>query len=196
MAAEGLAWSCPEPTLPPNRLPANGELLGDNGTGQSAVAEFYKHPLKGEVYVRIAIPGNAYSAVDVPADDFYRRTYPREWKLYTGEIVPDAGALTPLRDSGICPNDLLPHLAALNIHTVEGLAAVTDSNVDAATFHGLVDMRDKAREFVAAKRAEQANALTENTELRREVNELREQMAQVLAGQARTPAPPVRAAKR
>ena len=191
--ADALAWQCPEPSMPPNRLPENGELLGDNGTGQTAIAEFYKHPLSGKDYIKINIPGNAYSAIDVPADDFYRREYPRAWKVYTGEIKPAADALTPLRDSGICPEVLLPHLAALNIHTVEGLAAVTDGNVDSATFHGLVDMRDKAREFVAAKRTRQANALTENTELRREVDELRSQVSQLLSERQQTPG---RAAKR
>lgn len=150
-----------------------------------ANVRFYYNEVYEADHVEITFPGNIMDVRDTKATEDVQRMYPLAWKLYKeghDGLVPELAGQTLLSDVDWVDGGSVKHLAALNIFTVEGLAAVTDNNV---TNIGLTGrrLRERAKEFVAG-REDETNRMSkieeDNIELRAMVQQQQEQIQKLL----------------
>jgi hypothetical protein len=138
--------------------------------------------------VKIMIPGDKYSSVDTPVTEEHRRRFPTQWAQYqAGQTQAVSG--TPLEVWPQATISLVATLKAMNITTVEQLAALSDAN--AMHLMGSHDLRRRAIAFLEAAKGEAANtklaAELEKRDL--EIAALKEQMEQLLKATAKKAVP-------
>jgi hypothetical protein len=122
--------------------------------------------------------------------------YPKAWNRFLRKSVASQDG-TPIEEWGAITKSYAASLKAMNIHTVEALAALSDSN--AQNIMGAIKYRDLAKAYlderqkirIVAKEQELRNrAEEEAADLRRQVKELVQTVATLQAAQgAGTPAP-------
>ena len=129
--------------------------------------EFYTHktePYIGEVFVRIAVPGNDLSVVDTPARDFHMRRFPLQWLNFQRQNDPGAAVGTKLKEWNLAaPGELTEHmmgeLQILHFSTVEQVAGASDAQLQRVGMGG-TGLRDRARAFIGRMNmSEQAKEL-------------------------------------
>jgi hypothetical protein len=131
-------------------------------------------------FVRILKIGDKYTAIDQPATQKDRETYPVEYERYKkgqGEMIVG----THLKDWPAIGPSMIKMLNYLNIWTVEHLAEVNE--------HGMQQIGMGAREWVAKAKAYLANAkdssaitkyAAENERMLTEIEALKEQMQSLM----------------
>lgn len=124
-------------------------------------------------HVRIYVPGDKTTVVDVPVTEEHRQRFPVQWEkfLKAQSQSPDG---TPLEQWPQLTTSQVQEFKALNLYTVEQLANMSDITLQ--KFMGGSILQRKARVFleVAAETAAAQKYATENAELK-------EQLAGLLA---------------
>lgn len=123
---------------------------------------------KTEVKRKVDYDGSANKPSDL-------QRFPRQWQAFKNKnLVVNEG--TPINEWGAVGKALSMELKAMNIHTVEQLAAVSDGNLK---WMGARELREKAKAWLAATKDNAAilKAEDENAALRREIEALKNQMA-------------------
>lgn len=109
-------------------------------------------------YVRIVVKGNDKMVVIRQVTDLDKKRFPYTWQQFKkGEDQSKTGtALYELFDPD---SELVPHYHAMNVHTLEDLAQVNDTNLQALGA-GARENRLRAREYIAkTKDSAKAQAL-------------------------------------
>ena len=157
--------------------------------------EFYvseEKEYKGQPFVRIIVPGDKTNIVDQPVRDDHKERFPRQWLYFTMQGAEDNAAAigTPLTLwNEAAPETFsksqLMELQILKFQTVEQLATASDAQLQRIGM-GAAGLREQARQFILSRTKVSNNAEFEQT--KRELAELKEQMAQLMA--ARKPGRP------
>lgn len=142
-------------------------------------------------YVRIMVPGDKTTEWVGAVTEAMKQRFPREWLawqiaegLVGGEEDIPGWKLAEWEE--ISP-DLLRELTYLRFQTVEQLAGASDKQVQGMGLGGL-GLREKARVALRNKMGSETKAAleadrAEKDELKRQLAEMQEQMAQLLAAQ-------------
>lgn len=172
----------------------NGNVMAvSHGGDESLIVVFYNESVKqGHAsekagrpifqdvpYVWIRFPGDRTREVKKKANDEYKQRFPRQWAAFERqEQVVEVG--TPLEQWGPISKSSALNYKGMNIHTVENLAAVSDTTLHNLG-HGGRDMRDKAIAWLKSSgdSAEAMRLATENQALKDDVAMLKAQMAEL-----------------
>jgi hypothetical protein len=144
-------------------------------------------------FVRIIIPGDRNSTMEAKVTEEHRRRFASRWQRYiAGQDQAQSG--TPIEQWPIMTVSQVANLKAINIHTIEQLAGLSDQN--ATQLMGNFELRKKAQAFLDLAKDNLANEKLEASLKQRdeEINLLKEQMAQLLAATTK-PTPAKAAAK-
>lgn len=133
-------------------------------------------------FVKIFVPGDKDNVVDREVEDADRRRFAREYDAWKrGLEAPTVG--TPLSQWPAVDRAQVAELEFFHVRTVEELAGLADSH--ASKFRGINDLRQKARDYLAAAqgaaplerlRYEVAAKENEADGLRTQLEELRTQL--------------------
>lgn len=137
--------------------------------------------MKDVEYIRIMVPGNSNGIVHRPVTDEDRRKYAKQYEDWKRNAEnPVVGQ--PLREWPPLRPSEVAHLVHNNVRTVEELAAVSDTNIQALG-PGYLTLRQKARDFLAmAKDSAFAAELREQLEdARRQLEATQRQLAEAQA---------------
>lgn len=172
-----------------------GAQPGDEGV----FAEFYLHAVQNnflsekegrpifedKLYIRIRSPGDRRNEVDREAKDGDKRRFPRQWMLYN-QGASQATTGTPLEEWPQMTPASVKNLKSMDIHTMEGLAAVTDGNL-ATLGMGARVLRDGAISYLErAKEGAGTRAMAaENADLRAKLEALEANFADLAAASRR-----------
>jgi hypothetical protein len=133
--------------------------------------------------VRIVVAGDMLNVATSPVTEEIKQRFATQydaWKAKRQEMHIEG---TPLRSWPLIPAIRLAEFTSLNIHSVENLAAVSDSNI-----HKLADgriWREKAKAWLESAKDHGAAAkyAAENERLRESIDELKKQVAELAAAQ-------------
>ena len=128
-------------------------------------------------YIKIFIPGDRNSNLDVPATEHYQQRFRAQWDRYqSGQSQLHSG--TPLETWGDLSVSQVAELKAIHVHTVEQLADMPDQL--AQKFMGNFALREKAKAYLN-KESELAKASALKNELALRDAALEEQKARTEA---------------
>lgn len=142
-------------------------------------------------YVRIMVPGDKQSEWIQAVTEAHKQRFPKQWLawqisegLVGGEEDIPGWKLSEWEEVG---QDLLHELTYLRFQTVEQLAGASDKQIQGIGIGGL-NLREKARVALRNRMGSETRAAleadrAEKDELKRELAEMKEQMAQLLAVQ-------------
>ena len=133
-------------------------------------AVFYANPVEGKTFIRIHIDDK--SVHDVEATEQHQLDYSAAWAAYNGsEDYADQHRIET--QAWVDPATVEP-LKAAHVYTVELLAEVSDSRLEAIKLPGMTRLRERAREFVAEKERAAGfdEVKKENEDLRRRLEAL------------------------
>lgn len=152
---------------------------------------------EGKPFVRIMNPGDKTSVFEQPATEQHMRRFPRHWLAFQMQQQgqePMAPIGTPLQTwSEERPQELvgdqLRELVILGFRTVEQVANGSDHQMQRVGMGGIA-VRERARAYLASRNAgAQAGELAET---RRQLDEMREMMAKLVANASIQADPPRR----
>lgn len=138
---------------------------------------------KGRPFIRIEIPGDKTSVYDQPVNDSHKARFPRQWLHF--QMQNDDGPVigTPLKQwREDEPTELsvgqMEELQILKFQVVEQLVRASDAQLQRIGMgaHGL---RERARAYLERKNRSESSVELDKT--RRELEELKAQMAEILA---------------
>jgi hypothetical protein len=142
-----------------------------------AASEEAGRPIFKEMpFIRIQTPGDTLSIPTRPIMEMDKRRFPEHWRKFlaredqtvTGTLLAEWGGVT---------RSQIEEMKFFNIHTVEQLANLADSNTQ--NMRGLQTLKQKAATYIEAS---DKNATTSAlTTARNEIDELKAQMAELLA---------------
>jgi len=160
---------------------AMARRMAPSKADENLFVEFYRNPVDGLDYVRIRIPGDRLFQPVFQADDYYKQRFARQWDEYTNNRRQFAGQ-TLLIECGWVDEGMREHLDYYGIKTVEALASLSDSNMQALG-PNMRQLRDKAREETAAreKAAQYDEVKAEMEALRAEVAAKTDAMSEIEA---------------
>lgn len=130
--------------------------------------------------IKIITPGSR-DEYNAPATRDYQQRFPRHWAAFKRQQTdPEQG--TPLKEIPFLTVAQIKSLEAINCRTLEQLAGMSDVNVGKGM--GLVQLRDRAKAFLAA--AQDAAPITAlQTKLEERENELETQKRRIEALEAK-----------
>ena len=130
------------------------------------MAEFYFCPIDDRDKIKIFIPGDKLTQPHFFATEEYQRKFPKQWDAYQSQKAQNEDK-TPLESVNWMDEATRNHLKSIGIFNIEGLAAVTDGNLNTIG-HGGATLRSRAmEELVGLKSNEEAQRLEEeNKQLR------------------------------
>lgn len=103
-------------------------------------------PIFEEVpYIKIMFPGDKTKQVHKPVNDQYKARFPRQWAAFEAQESQVVSG-TPITEWAPLTKSQSAEFKAMNIHTVEALAALPDT---ALTWLGSRSYRDKAVAWLA-----------------------------------------------
>jgi hypothetical protein len=152
-------------------------------------------PVFDEVdFVKITVPGDRYSNFESKVTEEHKKRFAGRWERYKAGLT-QAVTGTPLEQWPQMTVGMVASLKAMNVHTVEQLAEMSDQY--AQQIMGNHDLRRKAKLFLDAAAGEAVNNKLQSELDKRdvEINQLKEQMAQLLAGQQQAKSAPKAATK-
>lgn len=129
-------------------------------------------------FIRIMFPGDRTKTVDRPVNDTDKQRFPRQWEAFQKQEEQVASG-TPITEWPPVSKSQALELKALNIHTVEQLAAISDSACD--SFLGARGLREKANAwlskakdnaFISEMQERMARLEADNTALRDQLKQL------------------------
>jgi hypothetical protein len=133
-------------------------------------------------FVRIVVPGDKTNIVDQPVREDHKERFPRQW-LYFQMQSGDGPVIGTLLEQWNTDDDegfnkhQMAELQILKFQTVEQVATASDSQLQRIGMGG-AGLRDRARAYLTRKN--QSANTTELETTRRELNELKEQMAMLM----------------
>lgn len=136
------------------------------------------HPVFDDVpFVRIIVPGDKNTVIDTPVRDEHKARFPQVWERFqqsngNGESLSGM----PIREWSAVTRGQCEELAYLNIHTVEQLSAVSDSNgAKIMNFH---ELRRKALAYLeqAKDSAFTQKVIAENGKMQEQIAFLTQQI--------------------
>lgn len=142
-----------------------------------------KKPYEGVPFIRIAVPGDKTTIIEQPVRDDHKQRFPRQW-LYFQMQNNDAQLIgTPLQEwAKNRPAELsemqMQELQILRFQTVEQVATASDGQLQKVGM-GAAGLRERARSYLLSKN--QSDSASELEETRKEMAELKEQMAALMA---------------
>jgi hypothetical protein len=137
---------------------------------------------KEKVYVSIEVPGDRLSRVVRPARQMDKQRFAEHYRRFLSREEQSVVDGTPLAEWGGVTRSQIEEMKFFKINTVEQLAALADSNT--GSMRGLQTLKQKAQAYIDAS---DVNATTSAlTTAKTEIEELKAQMAELLAAQ---PAP-------
>ncbi len=149
-------------------------------------------------FVRIEIPGDRNTVIDTIASEYHRHAYPIQWARYQNEKldggIKDGVSGTLLRDWPILTAAQSTELKHYHFYTVEQIANASDeqlSKIVMVAGMGTHALREKAKSFLARAK-DSAVYDAQAQELRKrdsEIQELKDQMASLLAAKEKEEAP-------
>ncbi len=151
---------------------------------------FYTHeraPHKGKPFVRIMVPGDKTNEIDQPVREDHKERFPRQWlhfQMQNSDGAPVIG--TPLevwsKDQPAEFTDYqMAELQVLKFQTVDQVATASDAQLQRVGMGGIA-LREKARAYLIGKN--QSQSKTELDRARSEIDELKAQMAALMAAQS------------
>jgi hypothetical protein len=126
-------------------------------------------------YIEITQPGNRDSVICRPASEMDKARFPRHYAAFKNrQDQPQQG--TPLSQWPALTRSQVEELKFFNVHTVEQLASMSDTN--AQKFTGLVQLRIQARAYLeeAAGQAASSKLAAELAKRDEEIAALKAQM--------------------
>lgn len=162
-------------------------LGGPQKGDEHLYVRFFIHPRKNDTktaeagrpifddteYIEITQPGNRDSIISRPASEMDKARFPRHYAAFKNrQNEPQQG--TPIAQWPVLTRSQVEELKFFNVHTVEQLAEMTDSN--AQKFAGIAQLRIQARAFL-----EQASSLSTSTKLADELAKRDEEIAALKA---------------
>lgn len=130
-------------------------------------------------FIKIMFPGDRTKTVYRAVTDADKERFPKQWAAFEkGQEQGHTG--TPITEWPPVSKSQAMELKGLNIHTVEQLAAVTDTNL--ASFLGARDLRDKAKAWIdkAKDNAVVSQLQAQNAALKADFDALKLQMAELI----------------
>ena len=158
--------------------------------------EFYMsddEAYKGRPFIRIVVPGDKTNIIEQPMREDHKERFPRQWLYFQMKQNEQEGAVLPgipLRvwaqdEPEVLNKSRMEELQILKFQTVEQVATASDAQLQRVGM-GAAGLRDKAKLYLTRKNKSDSSAEHEST--RRELEELKAQMAELLA--ARRPGRP------
>ena len=140
-------------------------------------------PWEGKPFVRIVVPGDKTNIVEQPVRESHKQRFPRQWLHYQMQNNDAHLIGTPLKDWHLArPNEFnqmqLEELNIMKFQTVEQVATASDSQLQKIGM-GAAGVREKARNYLLNKN--QTESQTEIESTKRELAELKEQLASFMA---------------
>lgn len=139
-------------------------------------------------FVRINVPGDVTNIIERKATKDDETRFPRAWARFkASESQVNDG--TPLEQWPQITRALLKELKYFEVHTVEQLAGLSDSQVTKIGM-GFMDWRNKAKAWLiaAAGTADQTREAAEKEQLKAQLAEMKEQLAALSAPKRGRPA--------
>lgn len=148
--------------------------------------EFYvydKEPYKEKPFVRIVVPGDKTTIIDQPVRDDHKQRFPRQWLHFQMQNNNAEVIGVPLqqwvKDDPDNFNDMqMAELQIFKFQTVEQVATASDNQLQRIGM-GAVGLREMARRYLQVKN--QSSSQTEMEVTKRELAEVKEQMAALMA---------------
>lgn len=140
---------------------------------------------KGRPFIRIVVPGDKTNVIEQPVREDHKERFPRQWLYFQMKQNEKEGVVLPGTPLAVwaqeSPEDLnrsrMEELQILKFQTVEQVATASDAQIQRVGM-GAAGLREKARLFLNRKTRSDSMAELENT--RKELDELKAQMAQLL----------------
>ena len=150
-----------------NAFSSQGRFKGD----ENLLVKFFKNPrfnqaksqeagrpIYDEVdFIQIMQPGNKDSIIIQPATQMDKQRFSAHWARYEARTSQDVYEGTPLTEWPGVTRSMAEELKFFNVHTVEQLASVSDSN--GIKIMGINLLKDKAKAFLEVSK-ENAGAET------------------------------------
>lgn len=99
-------------------------------------------------YIMIMVPGDKDSIVHRPLDDMTRNRFSERYLKWKNKVGSETSEGTPLKMVAWLNSAQVRELEYFNCYTLEQLASMSDTN--AQKFMGMLALRQRARDFVAA----------------------------------------------
>ena len=132
---------------------------------------------KEVVYIDIRQPGNRTSAVARPVRQTDIARFPKHYERFMARQDQETYEGTPLKEWPGLTRGQVEEMKFFNVHTVEQLAAVSDSN--ASNFMGLQALKTKAKAYLEASKD---NAAAEKlAESNKRIEELERKLEELMA---------------
>lgn len=180
----------PNPTDPFCTISADGhEHWADMNKGVTPI--FFMEPVKNPaksleagraIYdeiecIRLKVAGDSFNEHVAPVDDTYRERFAEAYAKWKQNPEAEHVVGTPLAHWPVMTRALVMEMRALNIFSVEGLAAVADTNLQ--KHHGLREWRDKAVAWLESAKggAFAAELVEKNKNLESQMRDLMESNA-------------------
>ena len=133
-------------------------------------------------FVRIIVPGDKTNIVDQPVREDHKERFPRQWLYFQmqnndGPVIGTLLEQWNADDSEGFNQHQMAELQILKFQTVEQVATASDSQLQRIGMGG-AGLRDRARAYLTKKN--QSENTTELETTRRELNELKQQMAMLM----------------
>lgn len=178
---------------------ANPQFVGATDPDRALAVEFYTRPVQNMfksgkegrpvfedvIYVRINIPGNKESQIDMPARSEHKQRFPMQWAHYQNKTQGDAREVgTPLSEWPILTRSQAEEFRGIKFFTVESIANASDANINNLGMMGGMAphiLRERAKAFLKAAQdtafpQHQAEELAKRDA---EIAMLKEQMARI-----------------
>lgn len=169
---------------------ANGPNARFNGDDKLLV-KFFRRPRRDEEksreqgrpiyvetdYIQIMQPGNKDSIVERPARSADKQRFARHWQAYESRTGSETMEGTPLEEWPAISRSQVEELKFFNVHTLEQLVGMSDSN--AQGIMGINLLKERAKKFLEV--AEDSAAAEQLLEQQRENEQLRATLAEMQA---------------
>jgi hypothetical protein len=148
-----------------------------HGDDNDLFVRFYKNPVDGKDYVRINFPGDKTTEFNQPAREQDKVRFARQWEAYQHDESQIPEGHTRIEECGWINESRRSALKGLHVHTLEGLAAVSDAALPSLGM-GARELRDKAMRIIADKTSNETLA-GENKALKAQMEAMQQQIAEL-----------------
>ena len=156
--------------------------VGDTSGDEILDVSFYEKVIDGvsKDYINIKVPGDRTVEIVSEVDEQYKKRFARKWQAYKDMQSIDTG--TPIAEWDDVPQGLRDELAYQGFRFVEQVAGAPDSAF--TRIMGGVQWRNKAQAFLNRGKKNADDVINQQ---QKQIEQLQEQMAAILAMSAEKP---------